>query len=350
MMAYDFGPQHPLRPVRLERTVAVLEACVPGFMAIDPGVGSVDDVLRVHSAEFVETVVRLSEGGSVLREEQFLAGFTSQDTPPFRGMYEVSLGYCGAGAKAARDVCNGAELAFNVAGGLHHAKRSRANGFCVFDDAAISLDILREKFDRVLYVDIDLHHGDGPESIFDEVREVATLSIHETGRSLYPGTGFVEDRGSAGTAFNIPLEAHTTGDTWLWAFGEVFWPLMDWLKPEAIVLQTGCDPHTDDPLGHLDCSVQEWLGAVREVGKAGVPMVVCGGGGYALQNVPRMWAATAMTLNGIEVPESLPSSIPAEWGMTTFFDPPERVESGRGRDVAEAVVRALHDRLQHESY
>lgn len=342
-MSYDFGPQHPLKPVRLERTMAVLEACVPGLEFLDPGLGDVDDVLRVHSEGLVEVVRQMGDGRDVGPEVEWSFGFSKHDTPPFKGMFDASLAYCAGSAAAARAVRDGAKLAFNMAGGLHHAKRSRANGFCVFSDNSIAAEIMREKFDRVLYVDIDLHHGDGPEAIFDEVFEVATLSIHETGRTLYPGTGFVTDTGAAGTSFNVPLEPYTTGDTWLWAFAEALPMVVDWFKPEAVVLQCGCDPQTDDPLGHLDVSVQAWLGAVELVRDLELPTVVTGGGGYAMHNVPRMWAACVLTMCGMEVPERMPEGIPAEWGMTTFLD--ESVESGRGRLQAEATVEVLRGRL-----
>ncbi len=342
MTAYDFGPQHPLKPVRLERTVALLEACVDGFEAIDPGPGSVKDVLRVHSLEYVETVRALSDDASAMcQEEMWPWGFGTSDNPVFEGMFEASLAYVAGSVRAAEDVRDGAPLAFGIAGGLHHAQRSRASGFCVFNDPAIACAILRERFERVAYVDIDLHHGDGVQALFFDNPTVMTCSIHETGKRLYPGTGFVEERGAEDTSVNAPLEPFTTGDVWLWAFENGIMPRLRAFQPQAIVLQMGTDPHFLDPLGHLQVAAQEWLEAVKDVMELGLPIVALGGGGYELSCVPRMWASAVMTLSGLEYDDAIPQSIPKEWGMTTFADRDLPLPRNHGRREAEVVVASL---------
>ena len=337
-MEYDFGPGHPLKPIRLQRTMELLQALVPNIEFKDPGFGDRQDVLRVHGPDYVEAVQNLSEGMCLEAEKKFEFGFGSGDNPPFLGMYEAALAYCASGVQAARDVNNGAQLAFNMAGGLHHARQSQASGFCIFNDAAISCHILRERFDRVMYIDIDLHHGDGVQWIFYEDPSVLTYSIHETGRTLYPGTGFTRERGVDSTSINVPLEAGTTGDVWLTAFRDTVIPAFEHFSPGAIVLQMGCDAHIDDPLGHLRVSVQKWLAAVAFVRDFNVPIVACGGGGYAMANVPRMWVGAILTLCGLTVPDEIPSSIPAEWGMTTFHDDESRVPSGIGGTYAEDAL------------
>lgn len=342
MTAYDFGPQHPLKPVRLSRTLDLLEACVPGFEAIDPGAGSVKDVLRVHSLEYVETVRAISEDASFMcREEMWPWGFGTTDNPVFPGIFEASLAYVAGSVRAACEVRDGAPLAFGIAGGLHHAQRSRASGFCVFNDPAIACSVLRERFDRVAYVDIDLHHSDGVQALFFDDPTVMTCSIHETGRRLYPGTGFVEERGAEDTSVNVPLEPFTTGDVWLWAFEHGIMPALRAFEPGAIVLQMGTDPHFLDPLGHLNVAAQEWLEAVVRIKELGLPLVAVGGGGYELSCVPRMWASAVMTLSGIAYDDAIPSSIPREWGMTTFSDHSLPQPRNQGRREAEAVVRML---------
>jgi acetoin utilization protein AcuC len=342
MTAYDFGPQHPLKPERLVRTIDLLTACVHGFETTDPGAGSVKDALRVHSLEYVETVRALSDDASVMcREEMWPWGFGSTDNPVFEGMFEASLAYLAGTVRAASEVRDGAALAFGIAGGLHHAQRSRASGFCVFNDPAIACAVLRERFDRVAYVDIDLHHGDGVQALFFDDATVLTCSIHETGRRLYPGTGFVEERGAGETAVNVPLEPSTTGDVWLWAFESGIMPALRRFEPQAIVLQMGTDAHFLDPLGHLNVAAQEWLGAVMLVKSLGLPIVALGGGGYELSCVPRMWASAVMTLCGIDYDDAIPPSIPREWGMTTFSDPKLPHPRDRGRDEAANVIRSL---------
>lgn len=235
----------------------------------------------------------------------FEFGFGPGDNPPFAGMWEATLAYTAGTTAAARAVRDGAELATTLAGGLHHARRRQASGFCLANDCAMALSILRERFDRVAYVDIDLHHGDGVQWIFWDDPAVLTCSIHETGRTLYPGSGFVSEAGPAGTAVNVPLAPYTTGDVWLDAFRRGILPALGAFRPQAIVLQMGADPHYDDPLGHLRVTISEWLEAVRDVRDLGLPLVACGGGGYAAHVVPRAWASAILTLEHLPVPEEL---------------------------------------------
>lgn len=305
-MDYNFGANHPLKPVRLQNTMSLIRAVAPDIEFQDPGIGNRDDVLRVHSQEFVDFVAALDAG--LARSAQPRMGFSSTDTPPFLGIYAASLAYCAGSASAAWAVCDGARLAFNWAGGLHHARKSEASGFCVFNDCALACSILRERFERVLYVDIDLHHGDGVQWIFYDDETVATLSIHESGKHLYPGTGFENETSVNCTAMNIPLLPMTTGDVWLSAFETIFAATVDRFQPGAIVLQMGADAHFRDPLGHLQVAVQEWLAAVELVRDRRLPIVALGGGGYEMSNVPRMWAAATLTLLDRAVPDLQPGS------------------------------------------
>ncbi len=340
MMAYDFGPSHPLKSFRLDRTIKLLQAVVPSVVILDPGTGDEADLLRVHSRTYVDMVQALSYGERPNPDQVFAAGFGA-DTPPFKGIYQSALSYVAGAVQAASSVNEGAPLAFNIGGGLHHAQRDKASGFCVFNDPAIACQVLREKHERVAYIDIDLHHGDGVQWIFYDDPSVLTYSIHETGRTLYPGTGFVRESGAGNTKINVPMEPGTTGDTWLRSFNETLIPAIEAFRPGAIVLQMGCDPHFNDPLGHLKVSAQEWLGAVETVGHLGIPIVACGGGGYAMQNVPRMWVSAILKLSGIEHPDKIPDLVPSEWGMTTFSDPVLPEPRNANRQEAEQVVEQV---------
>jgi acetoin utilization protein AcuC len=326
ILNYNFGPQHPLKPERLRRAIELLGRF--GVETIDPGQGKVEDLLRVHSAEYIEDV---RSGGS----EPF--GFGRGDNPAFPGMWDASLAYVAATVKAAESVRDGAPLAFGIGGGLHHAMRSKASGFCIFDDPAIACHILLERFDRVAYVDIDVHHGDGVQWIYYEEPRVLTCSIHEEGRTLFPGTGFVEETGAEFSSLNVPVMAYTTGDVWLDAFERGILPGLERFQPQAIVLQLGTDTHRDDPLGHVKSDVQSWVTAVRRVMEFKVPIVAVGGGGYNLTTVPRMWAAACLTLGGVEFEDRIPPDLAEAWGMPTFFDP-EPEAQGIGREYAEGVV------------
>ncbi len=337
---YDFGPQHPLRPERLRRTVELLGRY--GVTPVDPGDGDVRDVLRVHDEEFVNSVQQTSgtlELGHhhVARDGGFAFGFGSGDNPPFPGMYEASMAYVAATAQAAYAVANGAKLAFGIGGGLHHALKSRASGFCIFDDPAIACHILLEKFDRVAYVDIDVHHGDGVQWIHYNEPRVLTCSIHEEGKTLFPETGSVEEIGADYTSFNVPLKAKTTGDVWLQAFQATIIPAVEAFKPGAIVLQMGTDAHVMDPLGHIRCLQQDWLAAVQSVKDLGLPIVAVGGGGYNITTVPRMWVSACLTLGDVPFDDEVPDDLGSEWAMPTYADHGQR-EASFGMEHAQRIV------------
>lgn len=328
MLAYSFGPSHPFKPERLARAVKTLEGIVD-LQPIDPGTGQEEDLYRVHDQAYLEALRTASEGGAV--PDLFAYGLGPGDNPPFEGMWEATLAFTAGTAAAARSVASGARLATTLAGGLHHARRSLASGFCLANDCAIALSILRGRYERVAYVDIDLHHGDGVQWIFWDDPAVLTCSIHETGRTLYPGSGFVDEVGPAGTSVNVPLAPYTTGDVWLDAFQRAILPAIAAFRPQVIVLQMGADPHYDDPLGHLQVTVAEWLAAVRLVRDLGLPLVACGGGGYAMHAVVRSWAAAILTLYEEPVPEEL----------TLDDELPGPRDSGRAE--AEATVASLEE-------
>jgi acetoin utilization protein AcuC len=342
MLAYDFGPWHPLRPERLRRAVELLERYAPG-LCIDPGPGSREDALRVHSEEYVAAVERLSRGES--SSEDWAFGFGSGDNPPFPGMFEASQAYLAGSIEAAKAVRDGAPLAFNLSGGLHHAHRSQASGFCIFDDPAAAVHVLLERFERVAYVDIDVHHGDGVQGIWLDDPRVLTCSIHESGRTLFPGTGFVEETGGCFTSLNVPMEAGTTGDVWLWAFESAVLPALERFRPQAIVLQIGTDAHFLDPLAHLRVAAQDWLTAVRRIGELGIPLVAVGGGGYEITCVPRMWTAAVLTLSAVEFEDRIPEDLAEAWGMPAFFDPHPPGPAGSGRGEAERAIAWLRTNL-----
>lgn len=342
MLAYDFGPGHPLKPERLRRAVAILEHY--GFERTDPGEGRDDDVLRVHSAQYLDTVQRLSVSPEELGTEAWRAGLGPGDNPTFAGMYEASLAYVSGSATAARAVRDGDSLAISLSGGLHHAHKERASGFCIFNDPAVAIQILRERFGRVAYVDIDVHHGDGVQWMFLDDPNVLTCSIHEEPRTLFPGTGWTSEVGAARTSANVPLRAGTSGDTWIWAFANGLMPVLRGFEPEAIVLQMGTDAHFLDPLAHINCAAQDWLEAVVLVRDEGVPIVALGGGGYEITCVPRMWAAACLTLARVEFGDELPELVRG-WGMSTFFDHLAPGPTGAGMDFAMSAVADLHANL-----
>lgn len=342
MLGYDFGPQHPLKPERLRRTIELIQR-LTGVESIDPGPGDRAMAERVHDPRYVDAVIRVSQGCSDRELEPW--GIGTLDTPGFIGMHEASLAYLAGTIRAAEDVRDGVPLAVNIAGGLHHARRAQAHGFCVYNDPAAAVHVLLERFERVAYVDIDVHHGDGVQWIWWDDPRVLTLSIHENPKTLYPGTGFVGEHGPSFTSVNVPIQAKSTGDVWLWAFNESIQAAFSRFEPQAVVLQMGTDAHFQDKLGHLQVSAQEWVEAVAIVKQFELPIVAVGGGGYNLTTVPRMWTAAILTLAGIPFEDAIPEDLAAAWDMPRFFDRELPGPIGSGRAFAEQTVTELRERV-----
>ncbi len=338
ILNYTFGPNHPLKPERVRRTLALLTELYEAPIIVDT-IGQVEDLLLVHAAAYVETVQLLSNGARPLSASRF--GFTSGDNPPFAGMFEAALGYVGSSAAAARAVRDGAPLAFGIGGGLHHARKDLASGFCVFNDCAVACAILRQRFQRVAYVDIDVHHGDGVQWIFYDDPSVLTASIHQDGRTIYPGTGFTDETGADFSALNLPVPPRTTGDVWLDGFEQGILAGVERWQPDALVLQLGTDTHFQDQLGQLASTQGHWLAAVKRLRDLNLPTVALGGGGYNLNTVPRMWVSAILTLAGLPFTDDIPARLAEEWEMPTFSDPIGSVGEGQGRNQVEQQLALL---------
>jgi acetoin utilization protein AcuC len=218
----------------------------------------------------------------------------------------------GATLQAVDFVADGnGEIAFNIAGGLHHAMRSMASGFCYINDPVIGIKRLLRRGKRVAYIDIDAHHGDGVQKAFYDTNQVLTISLHETGHTLFPGTGFEHEIGEGegeGYSVNLPFPAFTGDDTYLWAFEEVVPELMHAFHPDVIVTQLGVDTFYDDPLTNLHLSIRGYEKVIRQIKDLAPRWVALGGGGYNISNVSRAWTLAWAVMNGIELEESLPET------------------------------------------
>ncbi len=339
-LAYEFGPRHPLRPERLRRAMILFEE-VLGIQPVLPELASEIDILRAHDQEYIDTVKRFSAGERDFADEDFNIG--PGDCPPFDGMFEASAAYVGAAVAAANALNAGAMRGYNIAGGLHHARRRQAAGFCIFNDAVVAIRILREKFDRVAYVDIDVHHGEGVQFAFDDDPSVLTCSIHQDGRTLFPGTGGVLDVGPSGAAVNVPLAPGTSGDVWLRAFEQTILPAIDQFQPQALVVQCGTDAHYLDPLARINCLAQDWLRLIHHLHHLRLPTVVLGGGGYCLTTVPRMWLAAVATFADQYCPERLPEPFASDWEMPLMLDSPDAAPRGLEAEFAEKVIQQVQN-------
>lgn len=324
LMGYDMGRQHPMQPMRLRQTFDLLSAYgafETEIAVVEPTPASAEEVAKTHSPRFLEAIERLSEGMRFGNASRF--GFGSGDNPIFPGMYEAAMLYTGGTLNAVEAVLQGAEVAINISGGLHHAHYDRAAGFCILNDCAVGINRLRTRYERVAYVDIDVHHGDGVQELFYDDPNVLTISLHESGRTLFPGTGFVAETGEGageGYSLNLPFAPYTTDDIWIQAWRESALPILKAFQPEAILLQMGADAHVEDPLAHLCLTAQGWLEAIKDVMGLGVPIVAVGGGGYNRKSVVKMWALATLTLSGISHEDETPSSFSMQSQIPTLTD------------------------------
>jgi acetoin utilization protein AcuC len=273
------------------------------------------EIERIHDSDYIEAVMRASRDPEGDYTEWGLSAWG--DTPPFAGMHEVSLLTTGGTLTAMEEVISGRlRVAFNGSGGLHHAMRKRASGFCIYNDPAIVCGLLADRAMKVAYVDIDAHHGDGVQAAFYETDQVLTISLHETGRALFPGTGFAEERGrgrGAGYSINVALPPYTDGAAYARAFDAVVPPLLERYRPDVLVTQQGIDSHYDDPLTHLMVSTQAREHVVRQFAASKWPWVAMGGGGYSMDAVRRVWSMEFLIMLGAPIPTELHDADPPEW-------------------------------------
>jgi acetoin utilization protein AcuC len=330
---FDYGPQHPLRMERLGLTWRLMEAYgltrLPGATTYTSEPADERDIVALHTQAYVD-VLKSANAGQPPRAAS-LHGLGPGDNPIFPGVWDVARLIAGGSQLAAQLVARGeADRAFHFAGGLHHAMHNRASGFCYVNDAVLAILALRSAGYRVAYVDIDAHHGDGVQAAFYDDPDVMTISTHERGERLFPGTGFVQEAGGAGAlgySVNLPLEAYTQSDQFLAAFEQVVPPLLRVFRPDVVVAQLGVDAHLTDPLTHLALDLQGFAQAVRRIVELSPKLVALGGGGYDLRNVARGWAASWAIINGVELPASLPPSFGPDlrrfdFDSSDLWDPP----------------------------
>ncbi len=317
-LAYDFG-DHPLNPIRLELTMMLARSLgvLDHVNVLAPLPASELELRQIHGAGYLEAVRTASTD---LSFSGF--GLGTSDDPVFLGMYDASALIAGGSQLAAREVWSGAaEHAVNIAGGLHHAMRDYASGFCVFNDVVLAIRTLLDAgAGRVAYVDVDVHHGDGVQAAFYDDPRVLTISLHQDPRTLFPGTGGPEETGvgaAVGTSINVALPPGTDDRGWLRAFRAVVAPAVRAFAPDVLVTQCGCDTHHEDPLASLQLSVDGQRAAIAELHRlaheqAGGRWVAFGGGGYGvLRCVPRTWTHLLAEASGR--PVELSRAVPAQW-------------------------------------
>jgi acetoin utilization protein AcuC len=349
---FDYGPEHPLRMERLGLTWRLMEAYgltgLPRAKVLTPETAPLEDIADFHTRPYLDVLRAVSAADWVPDAARY--GLGPGDNPIFPGLWEAAQLVAGGSLLAARLVAEGeVDRAFHYPGGLHHAMPDRASGFCYVNDPVLAIKALRRRGLRVAYIDIDAHHGDGVQFAFYDDPTVLTISTHERGDRLFPGTGFVAEAGEGpgiGYSVNLPLQPFTDDDVYLPAFNEVVPRLLEAFRPDVIVAQLGIDSHRTDPLTHLALTVQGFTAAFGRILEYAPRLVALGGGGYHLPNVARAWTAAWAAMNGVTLAAELPKTSRgdlARHGLTsmTLWDPPATLPAEARRSAEEYVRRQV---------
>ena len=321
---------HPMKPARLRYTYELLEAYdafdADSARVVEPREATEDEVLTFHSRDYLDAVKSFGLGGRDLNPAVF--NFDAGDNPVYEGIYDAAIWSTGASLRAAELLATEqVDAAYSISGGLHHAMPGYAYGFCVFNDPVIAIKQLVSQGMRVAYVDIDCHHGDGVQHAFYDTDAVLTVSVHESGAFLFPGTGYVQESGAGkgrGYSVNLPLYPYTSDEVYLWAFREVVPPLIQAFRPDVLVTQLGIDSHYLDPITHIALTVQGFAEAVTELACVSPGRwLALGGGGYDLQAVARAWTLAYGVMSEQSFPEEVPQSYRERYSVSDLRDPEE---------------------------
>ncbi|MEW5724048.1 MAG: acetoin utilization protein AcuC [Thermodesulfobacteriota bacterium] len=357
---YDYGPHHPLRIERLKLTYDLIRAYglldLPDLITEEVVPAGKAELEKFHRPEYLDVLQRCSRGEGDSGEAMAF-GLGPGDNPVFYGLWEWSLLTTGASLQCGRMVAEGrARTAFNIAGGLHHAMPRRASGFCYVNDIAVTIADLLERGLRVAYVDVDAHHGDGVQAAFYDTDRVLTISMHQHGRTLFPGTGFVYETGRGrgqGFAVNIPLLPGADDQLFLSVFTTLVPDLLQAYRPDLLVTQLGVDTFRTDPLTNLCLTTNGFLAALRVFKDLDLPWVALGGGGYNIVNVARAWTLAWALMNDADPPDDLPASFtglirPRGYREEKLRDKPLRTE-GPFRAEAETAARQVVESIREMS-
>ncbi|MCL7747829.1 acetoin utilization protein AcuC [Halalkalibacter alkaliphilus] len=322
-LAYRFNEKHPFNHLRLQLTFDLLASlhALDSSLILPPRLATDDEIALIHDEEFIHAVKSASKG---MLDEAIASnyGLGTEDTPIFPHMHEAASLLVGGTLQAVDEVMSGnANHALHLGGGLHHGFKGKASGFCIYNDSSIAIEYMKRKYGaRVLYVDTDAHHGDGVQWSFYDDPDVCTLSIHETGRYLFPGTGQVHEKGSGkgyGFSINVPVDAFTEDESFLEVYDTAFREVVEFFKPDVILTQNGADAHHYDPLTHL-CSTIETYKYIPKLAHelaheyCDGRWIAVGGGGYDIWRVvPRAWALIWLTMTNQL--NQLDQEIPPSW-------------------------------------
>lgn len=364
---YDFGPSHPLRPERIELGLDLLASL--GIWDVDaetcvPDSASEELLGLIHGSDYV-SAVRSVEAHRLTPADARRFGLSTSDNPPFPRMHYAAALVAGGAAAATRAVMRGEyDHIFHPAGGLHHAQRERASGFCIYNDPALACAVAAREFGaRVAYIDFDCHHGDGVQWLFYSDPAILTVSFHESGHFLFPGTGSIDERGEGdglGYAVNLPFVPFTQDASWSDAIHRLLPPLLGRFKPDLLITVHGCDTHAWDPLAHLSLTTASFADQAKLVHglaheRCEGRWIAFGSGGYDWRRVvPRSWAILWAEMSGRTLPRQLPAPWLERWAAghvdhlpDRFLDNPDTVHpihrdeiESENREMLRAVLDA----------
>ena len=355
--AYSFGDEHPFSPVRVEMALDLVGALGHSVETLEPAPATREELLGAHSEAYVRRVEEMSAGVPVSDAPAY--GLGTQDTPAFRGMDEAARLLVGGTLHGARLISAGrANRVLQFGGGLHHARRAFAAGFCIYNDVAIAIRELSARGLRTAYIDVDVHHGDGVQEILYEDPAVLTVSLHESGQFLFPGSGEIRELGAGagrGLKLNVPLQPFTAGESYREVFGQVIPLALRHFRPDVLVVQAGADAHFDDPLADLMLTTGDYEFLFRKIlewaGEFAAGRVLFTlGGGYSLRATPRVWAILYLVLHDLPVGPGIPEAWRRKWKGALGEDLPESFhDSGPGSiDVANRYEIAHRNRQAAE--
>lgn len=332
---YKFSDDHPFNHIRVKLTQDLLTEtkALNDSDTIAPRIATDDEIALIHDPAYIDAVKKAGKG-SLASSIAANYGLGTEDTPIFSNMHEASALIVGGTLTAVDAVMTGkADHALNVGGGLHHGFRGKASGFCIYNDSSIAIEYMKKKYGaRVLYVDTDAHHGDGVQWAFYDDPEVCTLSIHETGRYLFPGTGNINEKGQGkgyGFSFNVPIDAFTEDESFQEVYEKSFRKVIDFFKPDVILTQNGADAHYYDPLTHLSVSMNTYefipkLAHQLAHEYCNGKWIAVGGGGYDIWRVvPRAWSRIWLEMKGLSMSGRLPQDWLDRWNALSPHTLPE---------------------------
>lgn len=345
---YDYGGSHPLRVERLTLTQELCRAYglfdLPGAQIRAAEPCDEKAILRFHDPDYVEALKQASTGAF---SRYYAHGLGPGDNPMFSGLWEWSLLHTGASLQCAREVGEGrVRVGFNISGGLHHAHADRASGFCYVNDPVLAIYHFLDHGKRVMYLDIDAHHGDGVQWAFYEEPRVLTVSFHQDGRTLFPGTGHMLETGKGrglGYSVNVPMLPGTDDAIFWEGFCALVPPLTERFRPDVIVSQLGVDTFLTDPLASLELTTSGFCKVVSFLAEKAPAWVALGGGGYEISNVARAWTLAWAIMNGRDLPDELPDGFMSEFGSqmnTKTLRDPEH-ESGRREQCEKQMTQCI---------